>query len=200
MRVAGGPPTIDSRRAASAAYYVAYHTTTRGGGGGGRAVPLRRWLAARSASVIAAPDTPRSRDGFDLHWRDLADDGFVEWEEGSEGRARVGEPTLGLDDAALLDLLPEVEWTAIDAPFGWPEPMVAAVHAYAAEDRWPAPAKQSFRLRRTDLHVHDRVLAQTEEKLWPPSPSTDRIALTGWRLAGLREAARNRSVTSFAQE
>jgi len=71
-----------------------------------------------------------------------------------------------------------VEWTAIDAPFGWPEPMVAAVHAYAAEDRWPAPGKQSFRLRRTDLHVHDRVLAQTEEKLWPPSPSTDRISLT----------------------
>jgi len=103
---------------------------------------------------------------------------IVEWEEGSEGRARVGEPTLGLDDAALLDLLPEVEWTAIDAPFGWPEPMVAAVHAYAAEDRWPAPGKQSFRLRRTDLHVHDRVLAQTEEKLWPPSPSTDRISLT----------------------
>jgi Protein of unknown function (DUF429) len=118
----------------------------------------------------------------------------IEWEA---GRARVGVPTLGLDDAALLDLLAEVEWAAIDAPFGWPEPMVAALHAYAAEDRWPAPGKQSFRLRRTDLHVHDRVLAETGQKLWPLSPSTDRISLTAWRLAGLREAAHERSRIRF---
>ena len=122
---------------------------------------------------------------------------IVEWEEGSEDRARVGEPSSGLDDAALLDLLAEAQWTAIDAPFGWPAPMVAAVHAYAVEDRWPAPDKQSFRLRRTDLHVHDRVLADTGEKLWPLSPSTDRISLTAWRLAGLREAAYERSRIRF---
>ena len=45
---------------------------------------------------------------------------IVEWEAGSEDRARVGEPTLGLDDDALLDLLAEVEWTAIDAPSAGP--------------------------------------------------------------------------------
>ena len=118
---------------------------------------------------------------------------IIEWEEGSEDRARVGEPSSGLDDAALLDLLAEAEWTAIDAPFGWPEPMVSAVHAYSTEGRWPAPEKQSFRLRRTDIHVHDRVLAETDQKLWPLSPSTDRISLTAWRLAGLREAAHERS-------
>ena len=118
----------------------------------------------------------------------------IEWEK---DRARVGVPSLGLDDAALLDLLAEVEWTAIDAPFGWPEPMVAALHAYSTEDRWPAPGKQSFRLRRTDLHVHDRVLAETGQKLWPLSPSTDRISLTAWRLAGLREAAYERSRIRF---
>ncbi len=121
----------------------------------------------------------------------------IEWEAGSEDRARVGEPSRGLDDAALLDLLAEAEWTAIDAPFGWPEPMVAAVHAYATEDRWPATDKPSFRLRRTDTHVHDRVLAETEQKLWPLSPSTDRISLTAWRLAGLREAAFARSRVRF---
>jgi hypothetical protein len=109
----------------------------------------------------------------------------------------VGEPSSGLDDAALLELLAEAEWTAIDAPFGWPEPMVAAVHAYLVEDHWLAPEKQSFRLRRTDVHVHDRVLAETEEKLWPLSPSTDRISLTAWRLAGLREAAFERSHVRF---
>jgi hypothetical protein len=38
---------------------------------------------------------------------------------------------------------------------------VSAVHAYSTEGRWPAPDKQRFRLRRTDLHVHDRILDQT---------------------------------------
>jgi len=118
----------------------------------------------------------------------------IEWEA---GRARVGELSLGLADAELLDLLAEAEWVGIDAPFGWPEPMVAALHSYAADGRWPGPDKQSFRLRRTDLFVHDHVLAETGEKLWPLSPSTDRISLTAWRLAGLREAAFARSHVRF---
>ena len=75
--------------------------------------------------------------------------------------------------------------------------MVAALHAYLTENRWPAPEKQSFRLRRTDLQAHDRVIAETGQKLWPLSPSTDRIALTAWRLAGLREAAYERSRIRF---
>jgi hypothetical protein len=41
------------------------------------------------------------------------------------------------------------------------------------------------------------VLAATGEKLWPLSPSTDRISLTAWRLAGLREAAFARSHLRF---
>ena len=118
----------------------------------------------------------------------------IEWDG---DRARVGEPSLGLADAELLDLLAEAEWVGIDAPFGWPEPMVAALHSYAADGRWPGPDKQSFRLRRTDLFVHDHVLAETGEKLWPLSPSTDRISLTAWRLAGLREAAQARSRLRF---
>ena len=69
----------------------------------------------------------------------------------------------------------------------------------AAIVEWGEPAtdKPSFRLRRTDLHVHDRVLDQAEEHLWPLSPSTDRISLTAWRLAGLREAAFARSHLRF---
>ena len=121
----------------------------------------------------------------------------IEWEAGSEDRARVAVPSLGLADAELIDLLAAAEWTAIDAPFGWPEPMVSAVHTYSAEGRWPAPDKQRFRLRRSDLHVHDRVLDQTGHKLWPLSPSTDRISLAVWRLAGLREMAYERSGIRF---
>ena len=41
------------------------------------------------------------------------------------------------------------------------------------------------------------MLAETGEKLWPLSPSTDRISLTAWRLAGLREAAFERSHVRF---
>ena len=121
----------------------------------------------------------------------------IEWEAGPDYRARVGEPSLGNSDEALLELLAGAEWVAIDAPFGWPEPMAAALHAYTSEGRWPAPDKQSFRLRRTDLHVHERVLAETDRKLWPLSPSTDRIALAVWRLAGLRETAYQRSRIRF---
>lgn len=121
----------------------------------------------------------------------------IEWEAGSEDRARVGEPSLGHSDEALVETLAEAEWVAIDAPFGWPEPMVAALHGYASEDRWRGPDKQGFRLRRTDMRVHDRVLAETGRKLWPLSPSTDRIALAVWRLAGLRETAHERSRIRF---
>lgn len=118
----------------------------------------------------------------------------IEWEE---GRARVGEPSLGLGDAELLGQLAEAEWVGIDAPFGWPEPTVAALHGYATKGRWPGIAKQDFRYRRTDSFVHDHVLAEVEQSLWPLSPSSDRIALTAWRLAGLREAAFERSGVRF---
>jgi predicted nuclease with RNAse H fold len=118
----------------------------------------------------------------------------IEW---GESRARVGEPLLGLADAALLEHLAAAEWVGIDAPFGWPEPMVGALHFYATADRWQPVAKLDFRYRLTDRFVHEYVLAETEQALWPLSPSTDRIALTAWRLAGLREAAAQRSRLRF---
>jgi hypothetical protein len=57
---------------------------------------------------------------------------------------------------------------------------------------WRTP-KPEFRYRSTHVRVHDHVFAETGEKLWPLSPSTDRISLTAWRLAGLRETACERS-------
>lgn len=118
----------------------------------------------------------------------------IEWEE---GRARVGETSLGLGDAELLERLVEADWVAIDAPFGWPEPMVLALRDYAAQGRWPEIAKQDFRYRRTDSFVREHVAAEVERKLSPLSVSSDRIALTAWRLAGLREAAFERSGIRF---
>lgn len=118
----------------------------------------------------------------------------IEWEESG---ARVAEPTLGLDDEELVPRLAAAEWVGIDAPFGWPEAMVLAIHDYATSGRWSPVDKEDFRYRRTDRFVRERVERLTGRKLWPLSPSSDRIALTAWRLAQLRERGFERSGTRF---
>jgi predicted nuclease with RNAse H fold len=118
----------------------------------------------------------------------------IEWHDRG---ASVGLPAVGLDDEALVSCLSEADWIGIDAPFGWPMEMAAAVHSYATGGSWPAVAKLDFRLRHTDRFVHDFVLEQTEKKIWPLSPSSDRIALCVWRLAELRERAFARSGIRF---
>jgi len=118
----------------------------------------------------------------------------IDW---SADRAVVAEPTVGLADGELLDRLADAEWVGIDAPFGWPRPMVAAVHGYATEGSWPSVAKADFRYRRTDRFVRETVLARVSRKLSPLSVSSDRIALTAWRLAHLREQAFERSGVRF---
>jgi predicted nuclease with RNAse H fold len=110
----------------------------------------------------------------------------IEW---GRREATVAKPARGLDDEELLRRLAAADWVGIDAPFGWPQAMVEAIHAYATEGEWPAPDKEGFRYRRTDLVAHEVVLAETGEKLWPLSVSSDRLALTAWRSAQLRERA-----------
>lgn len=118
----------------------------------------------------------------------------IEWDELG---ARVAEPALGLEDEELVQRLAAAEWVGIDAPFGWPEAMVLALHDYATTGRWSPVDKQDFRYRRTDRFVRERVEQQTGRKLWPLSPSSDRIALTAWRLAQLREHGFERSGIRF---
>jgi predicted nuclease with RNAse H fold len=77
----------------------------------------------------------------------------------------------------------------IDAPFGWPEEMVLAIHDYATTGRWSGVDREAFRFRRTDRFVNETVLAETGKRLWPLSVSSDRLALTAWRTAQLRERA-----------
>ncbi len=110
----------------------------------------------------------------------------IEW-----GRdcATVVETKLGLDDDELVERLGDAEWVGIDAPFGWPEAMVEAIHAYATSGRWSGIDKTAFRFRRTDRFVNETVLEETGKKLWPLSVSADRLALTAWRTAQLRERA-----------
>jgi hypothetical protein len=118
----------------------------------------------------------------------------IEW---SADRAVVAEPTVGLGDDELLDRLADAGWVGIEAPFGWPRPMAAAIHEYAREGRWSSLAKADFRYRRADRFVRETMHSETCRKLSPLRVSSDRIALTAWRLAHLREKAFDRSGIRF---
>jgi predicted nuclease with RNAse H fold len=118
----------------------------------------------------------------------------VEW---SKGRAIVGQPSLGLGDDDLVERLSSAGWVGIDAPFGWPEAMAAAVYGYTTGDGWSGVEKESFRYRRTDCFVRDRIFEETGRRLSPLSVSSDRIALTARRTAVLRERAYERSGVRF---
>ena len=98
-----------------------------------------------------------------------------------KGQAAIERLALGVDDAAILELIrtEEPAKVAIDAPFGWPAPFVAAVSQHASGGEWHAHAPQSLRLRATDLHV----IAKTRQQ--PLSVSADKIAVTAFRCAGL---------------
>jgi predicted nuclease with RNAse H fold len=105
---------------------------------------------------------------------------LIEWGASS---AKAAEPLLGAVGANELDWLVELReasrWTGIDAPFGWPEPMVDAVSAWAHGKPWPTSAARDLRLRLTDQAVRE------ETKLTPLSVSSDRIAIVAWRCAQL---------------
>jgi len=108
----------------------------------------------------------------------------VEW---GDRCASVSEPRVGVGDEELLGLVAGAEWVGISAPFGWPTAMVSAVHSYGVSGMWPEVDKVSFRYRRTDLFVRERLLEETGRKVWPLSVSSDGIALRAARLARLRE-------------
>ncbi len=107
----------------------------------------------------------------------------IEWRA---GRACVRELAAGASDAAILAAMRRADWIAIDAPFGWPNAMVAAVAEFADLGRWPAEATSSaLRHRVTDRVVHDHVLDAQGVSIWPLSVSSDRIAVCAWRCARL---------------
>lgn len=103
---------------------------------------------------------------------------LIEW---SPSRATVLKPQFGdrKDDGLdwLVELRGAASWVGIDAPFGWPEPMVDAVSGWATGQPWPATAPRELRLRLTDQAVVDRT------RLTPLSVSSDRIAIVAWRCA-----------------
>ena len=105
----------------------------------------------------------------------------VEWDEDG---VDVAPPVVGVDDAALLEAIASADATGIDAPFGWPDPFVAAVAEFHARGRWPDGVESpALAYRLTDT------LARELTGRRPLSVSSDRIAVPAWRCARLLTAA-----------
>jgi hypothetical protein len=101
-------------------------------------------------------------------------------------RARVEMPRVGRPEAEVLNEMAAADWVGIDAPFGWPDAMVAAIHEYATSGRWPkAATPQRLRYRTTDWFVHNLIAEERAVRVWPLSVSSDRIAVCAWRCARL---------------
>lgn len=100
----------------------------------------------------------------------------LEW---TSAGAHVAELTLGADDTALATAIGRADITAIDAPFGWPQALVASLVAWQDRVEWPGAQSRDLRFRATDLHVREIT------GHWPLSPSADRIAVCAWRCARL---------------
>ena len=86
-------------------------------------------------------------------------------------------------DSDLLDLFGRPgqgpDKIAIDAPFGWPEDFVRAIHTYSTSTVWPSGDDSHLRLRRTDRVVREKT------DLVPLAVAADRIAMTAMRAARL---------------
>ncbi len=100
----------------------------------------------------------------------------IEW-SGSGARVRTlhrGGPEAG-DEPLRAAIRSGHTKVAIDAPFGWPEPFVAAIRG----DEWPDVEARALAYRETDRFVHTRA-----GKL-ALSVSTDKIAYCAFRCARL---------------
>lgn len=107
----------------------------------------------------------------------------IEWDS---GHAFVEVPLVGGPSGDLIDAMQEADWIGIDAPFGWPDAMVDAVHRYATEGSWPAgAAPERLRHRMTDRFVQRVISEQRDVSIRPLSVSSDRIAVCAWRCAEL---------------
>ena len=122
--------------------------------------------------------------GIDLASQD-AKTAFCEIEWVSE-MALVQTPRTVRPEIELVQAMDRADWIGIDAPFGWPDAMVDAVHRFAQDGAWPASATpQALRYRQTDWVCHDVIADQVNVSVWPLSVSSDRIAACAWRCARL---------------
>ncbi len=95
----------------------------------------------------------------------------------------VSAPVLGVADADIVKTARDCDAVGIDAPFGWPQPFVELVGGDLTGSKsvpgWTNGYRDSLRFRLTDFRAME-VLGR-----WPLSVSSDRIAITAMRCAGL---------------
>jgi len=101
--------------------------------------------------------------------------------------ARVEHLEQDLDNQQLLSWMHDATVSGLDAPFGWPERLLASLQQWSEADQWPAPwpdaaAKAELRLRATDRWVQQHLGKQ------PLSVSSSGIAVTAFRAAALLTA------------
>ncbi len=107
----------------------------------------------------------------------------IDWDPGN---VSVEAPVVGGPGEDLMDAMRAADWIGIDAPFGWPDAMVGAIHRYATEGDWPSDATPArLRYRETDRFVQETVSDERDLSVRPLSVSSDRIAVCAWRCATL---------------
>jgi predicted nuclease with RNAse H fold len=111
----------------------------------------------------------------------------IEW---SGSAARAQRPRIGVDQPCddtvwLVEAARAATYVGIDAPFGWPDPLVEAVSAWHADEGWPEAEPDDLRFRATDK----RVIEVTGMR--PLSVSSDRIAVVAWRCARILNELRS---------
>jgi hypothetical protein len=98
----------------------------------------------------------------------------------------VEAPVVGGPGEELMEVMCAADWIGIDAPFGWPDAMVEAIHRYATEGDWPVDAvPERLRYRATDRFVQEIISDELDLSVRPLSVSSDRIAVCAWRCATL---------------
>ncbi len=159
--------------------------TTASGSEGGRRDPMTA-TRGRSRRGLAGPVGSLSSQPMVTLGVDLASQAkrtavcLIRWDGES---ADVDCLRTDVTDSDLLDLFGRPcqgpDKIAIDAPFGWPEDFVRAIHTYSTSTVWRSVDDSHLRLRRTDRVVREKT------RLVPLSVSADRIAMTAKRAARL---------------
>lgn len=106
---------------------------------------------------------------------------LLQWDD---GRAEPLELAIGHPIEWLAKRAAKAGWTAIDAPFGWPDRFIETIVKWSEHRGWPEEEdRTSLRYRLTDMRV-----AETK---YPLSVSSDRIASTAMICAQLLQQIAN---------
>ncbi|MHA7282052.1 DUF429 domain-containing protein [Arthrobacter sp. TMS2-4] len=96
--------------------------------------------------------------------------------------------TLGVPDAAIAGVAPDVDRLGIDCAFGWPDEFVSFITRHAEGLRVDGSAEEGMAWRRRlSYRATDRVTRDITGR-WPLSVATDRLGLTAMHCAVLLDA------------